>query len=351
MIRQRSGPRSCARSTRLVIVALLCVLAAACGGGAADSAAGGKAATPDAALEPLSFGYQSSLFGAPLILAEEAGFWQDAGLQIESQRFSAGKDVRDALIAGSVDAGSIGPTPFIVAAATGQLAAVAVAGYLGDTSWLVVREDSAIESVEDLRGHDVAAARGSITELIFMEKVLPANGMTPEDVNLRNVTFADQVAALTTGEVDAFVGLEPYVSIAEEQGIGVPVQSFAEFDLLPNILAFSTDFLENNEETAVATVQTYFDATQFIEEDFDEAASILHQDFASAGLQMAPETLSTAFEKVDVNPLLTEELRDYLDEQAQLLMERGEIDQIPDWDEVLRLDIQEQAMTDYWADK
>lgn len=346
----------------VAVLLLVAVGLAACAGGEGspstdDAAVGatdgatesGEVAAED--LEPIRFGYQASLWGAPLILAENLGMWEAAGLQVESQRFSAGKDVRDALLAGSVDAGSIGATPFIVAASTGQLVAVAAAGYLGETVWLVAKSDSGIESIDDLRGKNVAAAQASITELIFLTKVLPAYGMTEEDVTMRNVSFDGHVAALSTGEVDAFVGLEPYVSIAESQGVGKLIESFAEYDLLPNIFAFDKSFVEENEATAVAAVRSYMETTQLIEEDFDTAASSLHEDFTSGGLQIDKEALSTALRRVDVNPVLVDDFREYLNSQAEALMKEGSIDAIPDWDSVLRVDIQEKAMTDYWAEK
>lgn len=300
-------------------------------------------------LAPVRFAYQSSLWGAPLILAEIQDMWSAEGLDVTSRRFSAGKDVRDAVLAGSADAGSLGATPFIASAASGQLVAVAAAGYLGDTVWLVAGAESGIESVTDLAGKNVAAREGSITELIFTTKVLPAHGMSEEDVNMLNVGFDEHVSALSSGNVDAFVGLEPYISIATTEGIGTLVESFAEYDQLPNVFAFDRSFVEEHEETVVATVRSYMRTTEGIEKDFDSALAVLHEDFSASGLEISQDALGSALERVDVNPVLSEDFRDYLQSQAEALLAEGNIESIPDWDDVLRLDIQEKAMTDYWA--
>ena len=302
-------------------------------------------------LAPIRFGYQSSLWGAPLILADITGRWEEAGLDVTSQRFSAGADVRDAILGGSVDAGSIGSAPFVVAAAAGELYAIAPAGYLGETVAVVVGADSDIETVEDLAGKSVASRSGSITELVFFNEVLPEHGMSEEDIQPRNVTFADQVAALSTGEVDAFVGLEPYVSIAVAEGIGRRLINFGEFDVLPNIFAVRRDFADENEETVIAALRSYFETTEWMVEDFDEAAAALHEDFLDAGLELDEETLAEALEAVDVDPVIDDEFRAYLEDQAELLMEEGRIQSLPNWDEVLRTDLQEEAMTDYWAER
>lgn len=340
-----------------LLLGLLVLVLGACGGEVQSGGAAQDGITTAADTEEeqdtqkIRFGYQASLWGAPLILSEIEGFWDESGLDVQSQRFSAGKDVRDALLSGSVDAGSIGAAPFIVAASTGELRMVAVAGYLGDTVCAVAKNGSGIETVEDLEGKNVAARSGSITELIFLTKVLPAFGMSEQDINLRNVSFDDQVAALTTGEVDAFVGLEPFISVAQEQGIGSCIQQFGEYDILPNIFAVDAEFMDGNEQAVVDAVRSYMDATHFIQESFEEAAAALHEDFTEQGLEISQEALSAALEQVDVNPLLNDEVRQYLEEQATVLIEEGNLEEMPDWDQVIATEIQEQAMTEYWAEK
>lgn len=84
---------------------------------------------------------------------------------------------------------------------------------------LLVRKDSAIKSVADLKDKRVAAARGTDPH-IFLIRALKANNLTTKDVKLVLMQHKDGQQALDAGEVDAWVGLDPLMAQSELKGQG-----------------------------------------------------------------------------------------------------------------------------------
>lgn len=79
---------------------------------------------------------------------------------------------------------------------------------------LLVRKDSPIKSVADLKDKRVAAARGTDPH-VFLVLALKANNMTAKDVKLVLMQHKDGQAALEGGDVDAWAGLDPLMAQSE----------------------------------------------------------------------------------------------------------------------------------------
>lgn len=83
---------------------------------------------------------------------------------------------------------------------------------------LVVRKDSPIASVTDLKGKKVAATRGT-DPYIFLLRSLDKFGLSEKDIEIVQLQHADGRAALEKGDVDAWAGLDPHMAKTEiEQG-------------------------------------------------------------------------------------------------------------------------------------
>src|SRR5205807_4316687 len=83
---------------------------------------------------------------------------------------------------------------------------------------LVVRKDSPITSVADLRGKKIAATKGT-DPYIFLLRALHTAGLTKSDVQIFNLQHPDGRIALERGDVDAWAGLDPHMAATElEEG-------------------------------------------------------------------------------------------------------------------------------------
>lgn len=84
---------------------------------------------------------------------------------------------------------------------------------------LLTRKDSTAKTIADLKDKRVAAARGTDPH-IFLIRALKANNMTVKDVKLVLMQHKDGQQALDSGEVDAWVGLDPLMAQSELKGQG-----------------------------------------------------------------------------------------------------------------------------------
>jgi sulfonate transport system substrate-binding protein len=118
------------------------------------------------------------------------------------------------LNAGSLDFGSTAGAAALVGRINGNpIKSIYVYSHPEWTA-LVVRKDSAIRSVADLRGKSVAVTRGTDPH-IFLVRALNAANLTEKDVRIVLLQHPDGKTALIRGDVDAWAGLDPMMAAAE----------------------------------------------------------------------------------------------------------------------------------------
>ena len=292
-----------------------------------------------AALYPVKLGYQFHLWGAPAVVGLRRGFFKDEGLTVEERKFSSGKDTRDAMIAGSVNIGTVGITPFIVGASKGLIVALGVVCYAGKTGVVMARAGAGIKTVGDLRGKKIASQVGSTLDNVFKKRIAPAAGLSENDYEIANSRFSEHVAALAAGSVDAFLGLEPFCSIAEEQKIAVPVTDYYKYDLIPNMLAVQRDYVEEHPETCVAFLRGWLRAVEVFEKEPEAAADIMVAVYRERKYDVNEAIIRSALKRLIVNPDYIPELPQYIENQAAALKATGRLDRVPDPDDILRRDL------------
>jgi NitT/TauT family transport system substrate-binding protein len=94
--------------------------------------------------------------------------------------------------------------------------------YLGhrDGTALMVRKDSAIFRIEDLRGRKVAVPNRFSNQRLLLFKVLEERGMSFDDIELLEMPPPDMPAALHARAVDAVTSGEPFMGQTELDGYG-----------------------------------------------------------------------------------------------------------------------------------
>ena len=297
----------------------------------------GMMSASHAALAPVRLGYQFHLWGAPAVVAVRKGYFKDEGLEVADRKFSSGKDTRDAMIAGSVDIGTVGITPFIVGATRGDISAIGVVCYAGKTGLVMAKPG--IKTVADLKGKRIASQVGSTLDSVFKNDIAPAAGLKKDDYTILNARFADQVQALASGSADAFLGLEPFCSIAEAEKIAVPVTDYYKYDLIPNMLAVTTSYLNAQPETCTAFLRGWMKAVKLFKEKPDEADEIMLSVYSGRNYTINPKIIRNALSRLIVDPNYIPELPAYIKAQAEALVKSGRLDKVPDPDKILRRDL------------
>ncbi|HEY9246913.1 MAG TPA: NrtA/SsuA/CpmA family ABC transporter substrate-binding protein [Candidatus Methanoperedens sp.] len=146
-------------------------------------------------------------------VAWSKGFLQEelskvnAKLELVPMVVTGGAGYQEAMSSGSIDIASSGETPMIYSYAAGNPVRIIAAYHKGGSqNAILVRKDSGINSVKDLKSKKAAAAFGGNNHKFLIE-VLDNNGLSiNKDVEFFNLRDNDAPAALLRGDIDAFSG-------------------------------------------------------------------------------------------------------------------------------------------------
>lgn len=167
----------------------------------------------------VSLGYQK--YGSLIILKSTGNLekrLQEKGVAVKWAEFQFGPPMLEALNAGSLDFAITGETPpvFAQAAKGSPLVYVANEPASPQGEGLLVKADSGVKTVADLKGKKVATAKGSNAHY-FLIQALAKAGLTLNDVNLIFLAPADARAALERGDVSAWSIWDYFYAAAELQ--------------------------------------------------------------------------------------------------------------------------------------
>ena len=164
----------------------------------------------------LRIGWQK---GGVLSLAKQQGAIErrlaDRNIDVSWNEFTSGPPLLEALGAGALDFGSTGDVPAIFAQAAGASMVLVAAGVGGIGSAILVRKESSIQTLVDLKGKKLAYKRGSSAHN-FVVKALEKGGLTLDDVTSLDLAPPDAAPAFAAGQVDAWAIWDPYLAIAQQ---------------------------------------------------------------------------------------------------------------------------------------
>ena len=241
------------------------------------------AASVAAAAEPkpatvVQLGYQK--IGAPFLLKSRSE-GLDKRLHGKSAKadwkeFKHGPALLEAINAKEVDIGYVGETPPVFAQAGGvSFVYVATDPPAPKAEAIIVRKDSPLKKVADLKGKKVALNRGSNVHYLLV-KALEQAKLTIKDVEVVYLAPGDARPAFETGQVDAWVIWDPFLAAAEQTG----ARALADGEgLVDNHLFYVVrrEFAEKNPELVREVLDEYRALSDWESKNPEEAAKILAQ--------------------------------------------------------------------------
>lgn len=206
---------------RMVAAVLtLCMMAGltACGGNKS-----GEEGTQSG--EVLNVGTMALTCGVPVLYAEEQGYFEDAGLNVNIEIFATGAPINEAIAAEEIDVAVSGfASVYSLANANCTwLADVNTTGgmalYARPDSEIAqcTEEDGIIGSADALKGLQILEPLGTAVQYMT-ESYAEKFGLTPNDINQVNMEYAPAYQAFTTGEGDLIASNPPYSYTLETEG-------------------------------------------------------------------------------------------------------------------------------------
>lgn len=215
--------------------------------GAAFALAGAPATAHGQELVEVSVAYHPNMHGGGLVaVGLENGHFEAEGLAVEPVRFTTGPPEIDAMVAGEIDIGYLGPgaMTFVM---LGDVRLLTI-DYAYSRDLVLARPESGIETPADLEGADVLLAEGTSGELI-LRQALKSAGLTYDDITPQAGTMETAVAAFAAGEADAIATWPPFSTELEaQQDLNVVATSddFAEEFRLPGFWIANNDFVDEH---------------------------------------------------------------------------------------------------------
>ena len=231
--------------------------------------------------DTVTIGYLPSDHDAALFVADAQGQFASNGIKTNLVQFNNGGDLMTAMASGDVDVGYVGITPVLASIQKGVPVKVISAAQT-DGSGLVVSKNSGISSVQDLAGKSIATPGEASIQYMLLQYYLEQNGMSLKDLKVSSMKVPSMNDALKTNKIDGMITFEPYVTIAEKNGATVLAGSQ---DILPDhpccVVVASDKFLEEHPNETNTILKIHENATDFINNNSDEAASMIPSDIVS----------------------------------------------------------------------
>lgn len=298
------------RPLRLGILLALLLAVAACGQSAPAAAPGGPAGSPRPTSVRLA--YFPNLTHAVALVGTARGTFQEAlgpEVSLDLKTFNAGPALIEALFAGEIDIGYIGPNPAINGYVRSQGQALRIiAGASSGGASFIVRPEAGIAAPADLDGKRLATPQLGGTQDVALRYMVQEAGLQTAD-NGGTVTIVptqnpDILTLFQKGEIDGAWVPEPWATrLIQEAGGQVFVD---ERDLWPDgkfvttHVIVSTAFLNAHPDLVTAFLRAHVETVQFIAENAEEAKSLVNQEIERITSAPLPrEVLEQAITTVD----------------------------------------------------
>ena len=154
-----------------------------------------------------------------LVLKNKGFLEQDLasdGISVEWTQSLGSNKALELLNSKSIDFGSTAGAAALIGKANGNPIKAIYVYSRPEWTALVVRKDSPIQKVEDLKGKKVAVTRGTDPH-IFLLRALQEAGLTEKDIQMVVLQHPEGRMALEKGDVDAWAGLDPMMAQTEIQ--------------------------------------------------------------------------------------------------------------------------------------
>lgn len=150
--------------------------------------------------------------------ARDLKLFEKAGLDAELIKFTAGPPQFAAYRSESIDAGLFGTAAFVVGLSQGlDLENFYIQIVSAYADGLVVRPDTGITTLKDLKGKKIAYLRGSSAHIGLVTAIEKA-GLAPADVQMITMDITNMVPALANKNIDGAYAWEPWISKMEAAG-------------------------------------------------------------------------------------------------------------------------------------
>lgn len=197
------------------------------------------------------------------------------GYTVKWFEFPAGPQLLEALNADSVDIGYTGAPPAVFAQASGvRFVYVGAEPPSPHNEAIVVKADSPLRRVADLRGRKVALQKGSSANYLLLEALRQA-GVRYDEIRPIYLPPADARAAFESGTVDAWVVWDPYYAAAQHALKARTLADYTGLSATYNFYEATRDFATRHPDVVGAVLQQLRETGLWVNAHSAETAALI----------------------------------------------------------------------------
>lgn len=255
-------------------MAVLARLALGVAGVAVHSTADAARAAPEQSPKEVRIGYFANLTHAQAVLGVAGGDFERAvaPARLTTRVFNAGPSLIEALFAGEIDIGYVGPGPALNAHLKSRGKGIRViAGAAANGVVIVTGKHSGVRTIDELKGKRVATPQlGNTQDLSARHYLVKVLGQPNADTILP-IANAEQVSMMARGQIDAAWAVEPWGARLVEEAGGTIIAE--EKDLWPGkqfvltLVVASPEFLARYPDTVRRFLEAHCDWTDRLAKD------------------------------------------------------------------------------------
>jgi len=258
-------------------------------------------------------GYFPNLTHAVALVGVERGTFQNAlgsNVKLETQTFNAGPAEIEALFAGDIDIGYVGPNPAIDGYVKSRGAALRiVAGASSGGVLFVVRPGANILSAKDLANKTFATPQLGGTQDVALRYYLQQNGLKTTDhggnVHIVPTDNATILTLFKAGRIDGAWVPEPWATRLVVEGKGkvfIDERSlWPEGKFATTLVVVRKAFLDQHQDLVNKFLQAHVDTVQYILSNSASAKSIVNSEIKRiTGKALASKELDLAYTNLNI---------------------------------------------------
>ncbi|MBD2091005.1 ABC transporter substrate-binding protein [Microcoleus sp. FACHB-1515] len=279
----------------------------------------------------------------PLYIAQEKGFYKEAGLDLKMQVFGSNVEANAAFRAGRTDAITLVPSETLTLAATDKAFRVVYVVDLSSGGDGILARNK-ITDIAAFKGQKIAVEQGAVSHFFLLQAMTEA-GLTEQDVTLVNLAPDAAASAYQAGQVDIAVSYAPFLFTANsEQKDGRIIYDSSKLKYptaLSDLILFDEAFIEQNPQAIEAFIRGNLKALEFLNSNRAEGLEIAAKQLGLTASELDEQLKSIKLPNLAENvEMLSDPNSDLyllkpMADLTQFLQSQGKIQQAPDLDRLL----------------
>jgi NitT/TauT family transport system substrate-binding protein len=236
--------------------------------------------------EPVKIGYLQITGSHLLFIANNEGFFEEQGIDVELIRMQSSNQLAEALLRGDIDVSvemSAVPILKISEEDPNSIKIFLISKiYIEDNfDAIIVDKESEILTLKDLENKKIATFPGSTASTLLKQF------LESKDIDISTITFVPMpppthLSALSGGSVDAVHAYEPTISIAESGDVARKIYGSVYSEQInpspQGVATISERFITENPDLANRIVEIFLEASTYLKENVDDSREILLQE-------------------------------------------------------------------------